>query len=112
MVDVWLNYDCDSNCEDVFERMIAFLTKVCLRLLNTVRGLTVPQECPDYRSSATWCPVFVLGFVAGFHTAYGRTSLSGEGIGKRPGSTTETELAGSTMVASEKYPSFLRTTLM
>ena len=30
MIDVWLNYDCDSNCEDLFERMIAFLTKVCL----------------------------------------------------------------------------------
>ena len=30
MVDVWLNYDCDSNCEDLFERMIAFLTKVCI----------------------------------------------------------------------------------
>lgn len=29
MVDVWLNYDCDSNCEDLFERMITFLTKVC-----------------------------------------------------------------------------------
>ncbi len=32
MVDVWLNYDCDSNCEDLFERMIAFLTKVCIRV--------------------------------------------------------------------------------
>ena len=30
MVDVWLNYDCDSNCEDLFERTIMFLTKVCL----------------------------------------------------------------------------------
>ena len=54
----------------------------------------------------------MLGFVAGFHTAYGRTSLSGEGIGERSGSTTETELAGSTMVTGEKYPNLLRVTLM
>ena len=32
MVDVWLNYDCDSNCEDLFEKMIEFLTKVCIRI--------------------------------------------------------------------------------
>ena len=71
MVDVWLNYDCDSNCEDLFERMIVFLTKVCLHAPATARGLTALQECSDYRSSATWCPIFVLGFVTGFHTAYG-----------------------------------------
>jgi brefeldin A-resistance guanine nucleotide exchange factor 1 len=28
MVDVWVNYDCDINCEDVFERLIGFLVKV------------------------------------------------------------------------------------
>lgn len=28
MVDLWANYDCDVNCEDVFERLIGFLTKV------------------------------------------------------------------------------------
>ncbi|KAG8832745.1 GDP/GTP exchange factor for ARF [Serendipita sp. 399] len=27
MVDVWVNYDCDVNCEDVFERLIDFLSK-------------------------------------------------------------------------------------
>jgi len=30
MVDLWTNYDCDLNCEDVFERLIAFLTRVGL----------------------------------------------------------------------------------
>lgn len=28
MVDLWANYDCDVNCEDVFERIIGFLTRV------------------------------------------------------------------------------------
>lgn len=28
MVDLWTNYDCDLNCEDIFERLIAFLTRV------------------------------------------------------------------------------------
>ncbi|KDQ13235.1 hypothetical protein BOTBODRAFT_633172 [Botryobasidium botryosum FD-172 SS1] len=27
MVDLWVNYDCDIKCEDVFERMIGFLTR-------------------------------------------------------------------------------------
>lgn len=28
MVDVYTNYDCDINCENLFERLIDFLTKV------------------------------------------------------------------------------------
>jgi brefeldin A-resistance guanine nucleotide exchange factor 1 len=28
MVDLYVNYDCDINCENVFERLIDFLTKV------------------------------------------------------------------------------------
>ncbi|CAE6422889.1 unnamed protein product [Rhizoctonia solani] len=27
MVDLWANYDCDVNCEDIFEKLIGFLTK-------------------------------------------------------------------------------------
>ncbi|KAG8901826.1 GDP/GTP exchange factor for ARF [Tulasnella sp. 403] len=27
MVDLWVNYDCDVNCEDLFERLIGFLTR-------------------------------------------------------------------------------------
>ncbi|KIJ34647.1 hypothetical protein M422DRAFT_782793 [Sphaerobolus stellatus SS14] len=27
MVDLWTNYDCDPNCEDLFERLIFFLTR-------------------------------------------------------------------------------------
>jgi len=28
MVDLYVNYDCDINCENIFERLIDFLTKV------------------------------------------------------------------------------------
>ena len=28
MVDLWVNFDCDPESEDVFERMVDFLTKV------------------------------------------------------------------------------------
>ena len=30
--DLWVNYDCDMNCEDLFERLIAFLTSVSILL--------------------------------------------------------------------------------
>lgn len=29
MVNVYTNYDCDINCENLFERLVDFLTKVC-----------------------------------------------------------------------------------
>jgi golgi-specific brefeldin A-resistance guanine nucleotide exchange factor 1 len=29
MVDLYVNYDCDLNCENMFERLVDFLTKVC-----------------------------------------------------------------------------------
>jgi brefeldin A-resistance guanine nucleotide exchange factor 1 len=28
MVDLFTNYDCDTNCDNLFERLIEFLTKV------------------------------------------------------------------------------------
>lgn len=28
MVDMWVNYDCDVDCEDLFERLITFFTRV------------------------------------------------------------------------------------
>lgn len=34
MVDLWINYDCDVDSEDVFERMIAFLTTVSLAYVS------------------------------------------------------------------------------
>ncbi|KAF8606445.1 Sec7-domain-containing protein [Ceratobasidium sp. AG-I] len=38
MVDLWANYDCDVNCEDVFERLIGFLTKSTYPLLGGAGG--------------------------------------------------------------------------
>lgn len=32
MVDLYANYDCDINCENIFERLIDFLTKVFISL--------------------------------------------------------------------------------
>lgn len=32
MVDLYANYDCDINCENIFERLIHFLTKVISNL--------------------------------------------------------------------------------
>jgi brefeldin A-resistance guanine nucleotide exchange factor 1 len=29
MVDLYVNYDCDINCENISERLITFVTKVC-----------------------------------------------------------------------------------
>ena len=34
MVDLWVNYDCDINSEDLFERLITFLTRVSLCSLS------------------------------------------------------------------------------
>lgn len=33
MVDCWVNYDCESESEDVYERLVAFLTRVSLALV-------------------------------------------------------------------------------
>jgi len=37
MVDLYSNYDCDINCEDLFEQLIDFLTKVHCRSIMTKR---------------------------------------------------------------------------
>ncbi|CAE6485000.1 unnamed protein product [Rhizoctonia solani] len=34
MVDLWANYDCDVNCEDIFERLVGFLTKSTYPLIG------------------------------------------------------------------------------
>ena len=35
MVDLYVNYDCDMNCENMFEKLMEFATKVCLSYLLT-----------------------------------------------------------------------------
>jgi|SRR6266576_1601948 len=36
MIDLYINYDCDVNCENLFERLIDFLTKVSHRYMFTL----------------------------------------------------------------------------
>ncbi|CEL55144.1 putative protein C211,03 OS=Schizosaccharomyces pombe (strain 972 / ATCC 24843) GN=SPBC211.03c PE=1 SV=1 [Rhizoctonia solani AG-1 IB] len=38
MVDLWANYDCDVNCEDIFERLVGFLTKSTYPLMGGIGG--------------------------------------------------------------------------
>lgn len=38
MVDLYTNYDCDINCENLFERLVDFLTKVSMILAWTITG--------------------------------------------------------------------------
>lgn len=34
LVDLWINYDCDMDCEDLFEKTIGFLTRVSLSVFS------------------------------------------------------------------------------
>lgn len=34
MVDLYVNYDCDPNCDNMFERLIEFLTQVCIHVFS------------------------------------------------------------------------------
>ncbi|KAJ1307233.1 hypothetical protein OPQ81_001347 [Rhizoctonia solani] len=34
MVDLWANYDCDVNCEDIFERLVGFLARSTYPLMG------------------------------------------------------------------------------
>ncbi|KAH7342067.1 hypothetical protein B0J17DRAFT_715209 [Rhizoctonia solani] len=38
MVDLWANYDCDVNCEDIFEKLVGFLTKSTYPLMGGIGG--------------------------------------------------------------------------
>lgn len=74
MVDLYTNYDCDVNCENMFERLIDFLTKVrfvCCGLTFGTYGMTSRLECLFVaicgrcdRCAAAECAVFVLGSAA------------------------------------------------
>ena len=37
LVDLWVNYDCDMDCEDLFEKTVGFLTRVIGRELRDLR---------------------------------------------------------------------------
>ncbi|KIM32215.1 hypothetical protein M408DRAFT_326851 [Serendipita vermifera MAFF 305830] len=52
MVDVWVNYDCDINCEDVFERLINFLVK------------SIQHADPQQKGAQLLCLDLLLSFVS------------------------------------------------
>lgn len=45
IVDLYTNYDCDPNCENLFERLVDFLTKVCffmclrIKILQSIKAV-------------------------------------------------------------------------
>ncbi|GJJ12038.1 hypothetical protein Clacol_006279 [Clathrus columnatus] len=57
MVDLWSNYDCDLNCEDLFERLIIFLTKGVLSP-HTVAGVDLQNQ-----SAQLLCLDLLLSFI-------------------------------------------------
>jgi brefeldin A-resistance guanine nucleotide exchange factor 1 len=52
MVDLWANYDCDVNCEDIFEHLVRFLAKVCKRL-------AFHTMCTDGKRGLLWYGIIV-----------------------------------------------------
>ncbi|KAG6833469.1 hypothetical protein H0H87_006041 [Tephrocybe sp. NHM501043] len=56
MVDLYANYDCDINCENLFERLAEFLTKA-------VYPTDYPIEDPQQRNAQYLCLDLLLAFV-------------------------------------------------
>ncbi|KAG6819604.1 hypothetical protein H0H93_010328 [Arthromyces matolae] len=56
MVDLFANYDCDINCENLFERLIDFLTR-------TVYPADYPVEDAQQRNAQYLCLDLLLAFV-------------------------------------------------
>lgn len=49
MPDLWVNYDCDLNCEDVFDKVINFLALVCSSSQNLGLTRRVPHRVRFFR---------------------------------------------------------------
>ncbi|EAU88400.2 Sec7 domain-containing protein [Coprinopsis cinerea okayama7 len=56
MVDIYANYDCDTNCENLFEKLIEFLTKA----VYPAQGLT---SLESQRNTQYLCLEMLLAFV-------------------------------------------------
>ncbi|KAG8755534.1 GDP/GTP exchange factor for ARF [Ceratobasidium sp. 428] len=61
MVDLWANYDCDVNCEDLFEQLIEFLTKSTYPLMGGFGG-------QQHYASRLICLDLLLAYVDRMHT--------------------------------------------
>lgn len=66
MVDVWVNYDCDLDCEDVFERLIGFLAKVSILPQINNGVIDSSLECPASGATTKKCPNPIFGSLAHF----------------------------------------------
>ncbi|KAG9093300.1 GDP/GTP exchange factor for ARF [Ceratobasidium sp. UAMH 11750] len=60
MVDLWANYDCDVNCEDLFEQLIGFLTKSTYPLMGGFGG-------QQHYASRLTCLDLLLAYVDRMH---------------------------------------------
>ena len=72
MVDLYVNYDCDPNCDNMFERLIEFLTQVGVRILSSLPKLTLtPGSISDsewqqlYESTSASFQLSLFGYPAG-----------------------------------------------
>jgi hypothetical protein len=47
LVDLWVNYDCDMDCEDLFEKTVGFLTRVSLPfcLSSSLHASSIRTDC-------------------------------------------------------------------
>lgn len=45
LVDLWLNYDCDMDCEDLFEKTVGFLTRVRHERHEQLRSIFMSGGC-------------------------------------------------------------------
>ena len=72
MVDLYTNYDCDINCDNLFERLVDFLTKVgqlhifSRYLLISHAGCISVTKLLCVRGAATSFSVFMFGHTSGF----------------------------------------------
>jgi len=60
LVDLWVNYDCDMDCEDLFEKTVGFLTRVRPELL------TSKSLAPADPSALAWQGIYPSHPTAGY----------------------------------------------
>ena len=83
MVDLYTNYDCDINCENLFERLIEFLTKVGLPRFIVIRyfipfaGSAPLAILVCFRGTTAAFTVPLLGYVASVRERYGSACTRG-----------------------------------
>ncbi|KAJ9122553.1 hypothetical protein QFC22_001982 [Naganishia vaughanmartiniae] len=75
MVDLWINYDCDVDSEDVFERMIAFLTTGVFSA-SSAPGHSNPNSIEGLDNSQMLCFEAVLDYIDGMSNRLGTDATS------------------------------------